>query len=525
MKFSLPLTSLTVNRSPRFAGEAGKSLIVLFLASLLFFIFSIFYGNVHAQECDTRVTSSQEAINAFNKCAIERNVFDDKLFNTNQIAGTVDSLNTLLTGESRLHPETNVTTANSGALASVGNFVVAMYGSPPASGVQYFADQIHKFNPVQPAYAAEGIGFNALKPVQNVWTVFRNISYIGFVIVFVIIGFMIMFRAHISPQAVATVQDSVPRIVIALVLVTFSYAIAGLMIDLMFVFLNVIINALATFHLIDPNRQNIVFEQSIFKIVTGSWTDIFSKTAHEVGNLINDIVNINHWVDKMVSFFGGGLAALVVGIAVLFVMFRIFFMLLIAYAMIIVLTMAAPFFFLFQALPGRNGAGEWFKQMASQIAVFPTAALMVIFAGILGGLKDISGSSAIPITNQNIGQFPLINGGIGADAIGGLIGIGILMLTPQAAEIVRNALGAKGPQLGGGVGAGLASGAAVVGGGLSRAGQYAGNYANSYNPIAKFGKVRQAKEQEAIQKTAKTGIYNPDYAKIMGGKPPNPNDQ
>ena len=449
---------------------------------------------VHAQSCDAPIPEgttdrTRVAVDSLNKCAIEKNVFDDKIFNTNQMVGTVDSLNTLLFGTSQLHPETNAITRSS-ALAATTNMITALYSSPPASGVQYIANQIHKFNPVQPAYAAEGIGFNTLQPVQRVWTVFRNISYVGFVIVFVIVGFMIMFRAHISPQAVATIQDSIPRIVIALILVTFSYAIAGLMIDLMFVFLNIIISALTQFGLIAHGKENVVFEHTIFGIIGGSWIDLFKETAGSISTIIKDVIDIGlpGWAESLIGGFGGGLAALVVGIAVLFVMFRIFFMLLVAYAMIIILTMVAPFFFLFQALPGRNGAGEWFKQMTSQIAVFPTAALMVIFAGILANLDSIAGSSAeTVITNQNTGQFPLLSGGLHPEAIGGLIGIGILMLTPQATEIVRNALGVKGgaANLAGGVGAGLAAGAGVVGAG-AKWGTSGGG------PIADWRKSREA---------------------------------
>ena len=129
-----------------------------------------------------------------------------------------------------------------------------------------------------------------------------------------------------------------------------------------------------------------------------------------------------------------------------------------AYVMIIILTMAAPFFFLIQALPGRNGAGEWFKQMGSQILVFPTVALMFIFAGILGGVKDLGGTPASAIQPGQIGQFPLLVGNLSTEAIGGLIGIGILLMTPSAAELVRNALGVKG-----GVQGSLGAGAAALG--------------------------------------------------------------
>ena len=457
-------TTLIVNRLPRLHSPLepysnriektkgkniwGKSFIVFFL--VLFSLFTLTLAlprQAHAQSCEPvpegqRLTA-QEAMDLFNKCAIEKNVFDDKIFNTNQIAGTVDSLNTLMFGTSQLHPETDVATRGSGALAATGNLVAVLYSVPPASGVDYLARSIQKFNPVQPVYAQEGgIGFSALQPVQKIWTVFRNISYVGFVLVFVIMGFMIMFRTHISPQAVATVQDSIPRIVIALILVTFSYAIAGLMIDIMFLILNIIINTLQTAGVLHGTIGQDVFQRSVFGVIANSWKEIFTTVAQAIKDVMKDTIELPgafSWIEGVIGFIGGGIAALVVGIAVLFIMFRVFFMLLMAYVMIIVLTMAAPFFFLFQALPGRNGAGEWFKQMASQISVFPTVALMFVFAGVLGGL---GGDSAI--TSGNVGQFPLLAGDIELDDMGKLIGVGLLLMTPSAAELVRNALGVKG---------------------------------------------------------------------------------
>ena len=38
-----------------------------------------------------------------------------------------------------------------------------------------------------------------------------------------------------SPQTIVTIQSALPKIVVTLILVTFSYAIAGFMVDLVYV--------------------------------------------------------------------------------------------------------------------------------------------------------------------------------------------------------------------------------------------------------------------------------------------------
>ena len=75
---------------------------------------------------------NKEIIDQLNKCAIEKNIFDDKVFNFNQIAGTTDSLLVLLTGYSQLHPETDELTKNNSALATAGTLVASLYSAPPA---------------------------------------------------------------------------------------------------------------------------------------------------------------------------------------------------------------------------------------------------------------------------------------------------------------------------------------------------------------------------------------------------------
>lgn len=418
------------------------------LASLLlvtcYFTLITFFSSVHAQSCpiDQNTKFSSQAQQMRN-CAVDRD-----------LTSIASSLSNMLISEK-------------GAAVGMSKMVSALYGAPPISGVHFISTEIQKLNPVQPAYAQEGIGFDALTPVQRVWTVFRNTAYVGFVIVFVIIGFMIMFRAHISPQAVATVQDSLPRIVIALILVTFSYAIAGLMIDLMFVLLNVAISILA-FAGLTPETSNIIFQKSIFGIVFGSFHDIFESVSSAVAEIFSQIIpDSGGALHDIIDYTAGNVAGFVVGIiagaAMLFVMFRIFIMLLMAYVQIILLTMFAPFFFLIQSLPGNNGARAWFAQMAANTSVFLSVAVMILLAGLLGGLPSLGGSGASEFTQGQIGQFPLLSGVIEVNAIGKLIAFGFILMTPEAAKLVKHFLQVKEFGLGASAGATLASGAGLAG--------------------------------------------------------------
>ena len=77
-------------------------------------------------------------------------------------------------------------------------------------------------------------GYNELQAagIQSLWTDVLNLAYIFFVIVMIIAGFMIMFRHKIGGQAMVTLGNVLPNVIIALIVATFSFAIAGLIIDL-----------------------------------------------------------------------------------------------------------------------------------------------------------------------------------------------------------------------------------------------------------------------------------------------------
>ena len=125
------------------------------------------------------------------------------------------------------------------------NLIAMPYSHPPSSGIFWVYNGFQNAGFIPKSYAAEGIGFGALKPFINLWKVFRDASYIILVIILIAIGFMVMFRMKLNPQTVISVESALPKIVIALLLITFSFPIAGFLIDLMYVLIAVIISLLS----------------------------------------------------------------------------------------------------------------------------------------------------------------------------------------------------------------------------------------------------------------------------------------
>ncbi|MDO9028041.1 MAG: hypothetical protein Q7U68_04180, partial [Candidatus Roizmanbacteria bacterium] len=162
---------------------------------------------------------------------------------------------------------------NKSIFGFITKLIVMPYANPPASGVMWAYEGLQNAGFVPKTMAAEGIGFAAIKPFSNLWKIFRDLSYMLLVIVLIAIGFMIMFRAKINPQTVISVENALPKIVIALILITFSFAIAGFLIDLMYVVIIIIISVLS--------NNNTFYNATNFQneYISANFTHLFSDVA------------------------------------------------------------------------------------------------------------------------------------------------------------------------------------------------------------------------------------------------------
>ncbi len=125
------------------------------------------------------------------------------------------------------------------------NLIIIPFSNPPASGVMWAYTGLQSAGFIPKTYAAEGIGFASIKPYANLWKIFRDLSYMVLVIILIAIGFMVMFRTKINPQTIISVENSLPKIIMSLILITFSFAIAGFLIDLMYVVIILLISLLS----------------------------------------------------------------------------------------------------------------------------------------------------------------------------------------------------------------------------------------------------------------------------------------
>ena len=363
--------------------------------------------------------------------------FDDKAFNLNQLAGTVDSANYLLACQSQAHPELNEPCVqnNRSAMGAVSGLIATLY-TPPASSIEYLAYLKENLGLSAPAYAQQtGTGFEGLRPLLPLWRVFRNAAYMVFILLFIIMGLMIMLRMKISPQAVISVQTALPQLVITLVLITISYAIAGFMIDLMYVFIYFLIGLLNQAGVPIGGAEN--FQNNVFaywKDIGGLGFNSITTPAAGFRQIIDEITGANQggmwFLAGVIGVAGQGIAFIVFTIAILFALFKLLFILIKAYVWVLVLVIFGPLILLMGALPGRGGGlSTWIRGLLSNLAVFPTTIVMFILASIFIQSTTPAGTEWVP---------PLI-GGTSMDGVKALIGLGMILLTPQVAQMMNDA--------------------------------------------------------------------------------------
>lgn len=325
--------------------------------------------------------------------------------------------------------------ATSGLIPNLTRAISYLYQEPPATTEQYLAYVMHSagINIAQPAYAqVGGLGFSSLLPVLDTWIKLRNLAYLFFVIVFAVIGFMIMFRQKIGSQTVVTVQQAIPQIIISLLAVTFSFAIAGLLIDLMYLSMFLLI---AIFNPTDGINSPYV-SGSLFVVGVEVIRGGFSTVTQMISEFVQQLLAIDEGViGTLIGGAAGLTGAVIFAIAIAIALFRLFFDLLQTYIAILISIVTAPIALMLGAIPGRSNFSTWIWGLIGNLAAFPTVLfVLLLYQSLTNSALSQDGTGFMP---------PYLIGNGNGDAIQGLIGIGIIMILPTLVKEAKKAFGAK----------------------------------------------------------------------------------
>lgn len=380
------------------------------------------------------------------------------------------------------------------------------YTNPPASGIKYVSDTLAKFDPAPPVYA-QGYGYKSLEIAQTLWKASRNMAYLLMIVLLVVSGFMVMFRVKINPQTAVTLQLMIPKIIITLLLVTFSYAIAGFVIDLIYVVITFIISMLAM-----PGIAVITDAPRAIRFFTGGY---IGPIVYFIAPWIM-IAFLGAVGGGLIGLVGGPLGALITGaivpiislivmIFLVWTLFKIWWLLLKTYIVLLFSIIVGPWQIMLGLLPGQSGFGPWLRNIIANASVFVAVPIMFLINMLFWkpgfGLDALAGlfspvGVVLPSTGVSPG-LPFVNGG---GILNLALGYAVLALTPKIAEIIRDAL--KVPPFKYGTAFGEALGPVTMGGraGLQYGSNWMGGYAEKqgWDKMGALGKAGQVARQMGI---------------------------
>lgn len=438
-----------------------------------------------------------------------------------------------LTGKIGYTKPATETQTPGGMIGFTANFMTSLFTLPVHTS-DYLSYLGQNFGVVKKTYA-QSSGIDSLSPLIPLWVVFRNIVYVGFVIVFVIVGLAIMLRLKIDPRTVMSVENQIPKIIIGLVLVTFSMAISGLLIDLMYTSTYLTFNTIATSGInpdaikdLNPGALQGRFPLDAFGGVGGVF-GISNTLAGASGDMIKKMLSLSpggdvlpkrlspislnvdvnidgippfvhvtksdpiispnpeflnlggrsatDWVVDIGSFAASlmlaqriipdgdilgllklpaslvmwpfinsairdflpfGIAFVIILIALLWALLRLAFELLKAYIFILLDIVLAPFWIVLGLFPGSPiSFSAWLKDIIANLSVFPvTIGMFLLGTAFRLAIKDSTVPTFVP---------PMVGSSTNIEVLASLIGLGIILMTPQVLNMMKDAI--KAPQL------------------------------------------------------------------------------
>lgn len=372
----------------------------------------------------------------------------------------------------------------------IGQFIAYPLAQMPSSTSVVVHQSLSNAGLVPNVYAQTGIGYNSLLPFLSIWKQIRNVAYVLVTILLIVSAFFIMFRSNSDSQNSISLENYLPKIIVVMIFIEFSYAIAGFLIDLMY------ISIMFIFLIFDPIIANKSYSYSavLFEHMLGSPIVLFDALVGGFGGFTNILLHgsrdilfifgkpigflIGFIIDSIIidKLLGGGLThgtlmtlaryiagataaggpvgilagfmvlagaflapliliTIVMILALAYYTWKIILTAVKAYIMIVMLAIFSPAIIFMGLLPNsKYGFGSWVRSFISNLVVFPVIYIAIFLITVVSAALRNSNSNPTG-ANLELPFMPTINTGFFF-----LIGIAILSLLPKMIESVQNAI-------------------------------------------------------------------------------------
>lgn len=386
-----------------------------------------------------------------------------------------------------------------GVIGKVNNLMVNTYeGTTNISSVEYIADTIERAGFVQPVNAAE-TGYRTFSPIIDIWKIFRDIA-LGFTILSGLgLAVMILLRVR-QGQGAVTIMNALPKLIVSIMLILFSYSFAGLLVD----FGNIVQRVSVNLFLADGGLHAKFFNENYQRyardvIPEGSWVypinECYNAGAGAESNLgvngcgdgddikegnletfhlfrlMSHAVNWTEWVDNdtniadilrtptnigiidntqdFLSGVGGSdlpekILELIVSIVVLSGIVKIFFILIRAFAEMVLYTIFAPLVFV--AYPVSTSVlSSWIRYFLSNSLLFPGTFFMLFLGALFIGVDGppwytrgiVIGGHAPDLLYDTMNQ-DAIDGS--STVLSKMVGLTIILMAPTLRQFIMQQL-------------------------------------------------------------------------------------
>lgn len=242
-------------------------------------------------------------------------------------------------------------------------------------------------------YAAES-GYQTLldSGITLLWSQVRNIAYVFFVVVMIAVGFMIMFRSKIGGQTLVTLGNFLPGVITSLILITFSFAIAGVLIDLGGIVTS-LIDGIYTGNGGTTSGINSITDV-VMAMFTGGTAGTVLVTGGTAGGLAIGAIAASVAGAAAPVLAVAGLFALLIALVVMGVLFvggiKVIITLYKAFFGILLSVITGPIQIMIGAFPGNGySTTNWFLTLLRNVLTFPMVFAIVNLPGFIARQADI----------------------------------------------------------------------------------------------------------------------------------------
>lgn len=255
-------------------------------------------------------------------------------------------------------------------------------------------------------YAADGETLSGYDTLMNsgiapLWSKIRNLAYVFFVIIMIVVGFMIMFRSKLGGQTLVSLGNTLPGIITALILITFSFAIAGLLIDLG----GLITTLIASLYGGSDVVKGINSLGSLMGAALTGGTGLTAAISGPVGlgvvlpiaikyGLVSAAAIANAPIIATIAA-GLGIVMLIVALLIIGIVFvggiKVLITLYKAFFGVLLGVVIGPIQIMMGAFPGKGySTSNWFKSLLKNVLTFPMVFAIINLPSFLAAQGDIN---------------------------------------------------------------------------------------------------------------------------------------